>query len=186
MADTRADLLLNPIRIRIVIAVAGRQMTAADLGAALPDVPQATLYRHINRLAEGGVLRVVAENPVRGLVQKVYALSAPDIGHLSPEDVAAMSKDDMRQLFAAFATSLIASFEQYLDNTAAPDMAADGVGFHTYPLYLTDDELRDVAIGLAEVLRPVMAHAPAPGRRRRLMATVLMPAFDEPPDDGAQ
>lgn len=66
MSNARANLLLHPVRLRIVTAAAGRELTAADLAAALPDVPQATLYRHLKRLVDGGMLAVVAENPVRG------------------------------------------------------------------------------------------------------------------------
>ncbi len=175
MTDSRANLLLHPVRMRIVMAAAGREVTAADLAAALPDVPQATLYRHINRLARGGVLAVVAQRRVRGLVQKVYALAGPDAAFLSAADAAALSKDDQRQLFAAFASALVANFEQYLASAEQPNLAADGVGFQLHPLYLSDAELAEFAHRLSEVIGPLLANAPSPERRRRLLATVIMP-----------
>lgn len=178
MTDSRADLLLHPVRMRIVLAMAGRQLTAADLAAALPDVPQATLYRHLNRLAEGGILTVVAENPVRGLVQKVYALARADVAQVTAAEAAAISADDFRQLFAAFATTLVASFEQYLASTDRFDPVADGVGFHIHPVYLSDAELMQFAQRLAEAIGPLLANTPGPERRRRLLATVLMPAAE--------
>ena len=52
-----ADLLLHPIRLRVVQAFLGdRALTTAGLRAELPDVPPASLYRHIGRLVDGGVL----------------------------------------------------------------------------------------------------------------------------------
>lgn len=175
MTDSRADLLLHPVRLRIVMAAAGRELTAADLAAALPDVPQATLYRHLNRLAHGGVLTVVAQRRVRGLVQKVYALARPDAAFLTADDAVALSKDDQRQLFAAFASTLVASFEQYLASAERSNLAADGVGFHIYPLYLSDAELVEFGRRLGEVIGPLLANDPSPERRRRLLATVIMP-----------
>jgi DNA-binding transcriptional ArsR family regulator len=75
MVDSKVDLILHPIRMRIIMALAGERWTARQIAAALPDVAQATLYRHINALAEGGILRIVEERPVRGMVEKVYALA---------------------------------------------------------------------------------------------------------------
>jgi len=49
------DLVLHPVRMRILLAVAhGQQMTPLALAAQLPGVPQATLYRHIKALAASG------------------------------------------------------------------------------------------------------------------------------------
>jgi hypothetical protein len=74
MAQTKSDLLLHPVRMRLVTELAGRQMTPGQLAAALPDVPQATLYRQINRLLEGGVFEVVAEQVVNGATERTYAV----------------------------------------------------------------------------------------------------------------
>ena len=55
MNERISELVLHPLRMGIIMAIAGRQMTTQQLAAVLGDVPQATLYRHINRLSEGGV-----------------------------------------------------------------------------------------------------------------------------------
>ena len=59
MTSPSADLLLHPIRLRILVGLLGRPMTAQQLGEVLEDVPQATLYRQLNKLAQAGVLEVV-------------------------------------------------------------------------------------------------------------------------------
>src|SRR5258708_37343099 len=62
----RADLVLHPVRLRIILVFArGRRLTPQQVAAVLPDVPQATLYRQIERLYRGGALAVAAER--RGL-----------------------------------------------------------------------------------------------------------------------
>ena len=57
---TTADLLLHPVRLRIVQAFLGdRALTTSDLAAELADIPPASLYRHVARLVDAGVLAVV-------------------------------------------------------------------------------------------------------------------------------
>jgi len=59
---TSADLLLHPVRLRIVQAFLGdRALTTTELRAELPDVPQASLYRNIARLVGAGVLSIVSD-----------------------------------------------------------------------------------------------------------------------------
>ncbi|MEE3919206.1 helix-turn-helix domain-containing protein [Micromonospora sp. BRA006-A] len=71
-----AETALHPVRIRILRAAAGARVTTHDLVELLPDVPQATLYRHLATLVKTGMLDVVQEREVRGAVERVYALPA--------------------------------------------------------------------------------------------------------------
>ena len=70
-----ADLVLHPVRLRILQAFLGdRALTTGELRDELPDVPAASLYRHVARLVDAGVLSVVAERRVRGAVERTYVL----------------------------------------------------------------------------------------------------------------
>src|SRR5262249_44095410 len=54
-----ADLLLHPVRLRIIKAFLGdRALTTTQLAAELDDVPAGSVYRHVARLAREGVLQV--------------------------------------------------------------------------------------------------------------------------------
>ena len=170
----KADLILHPVRMRILMALVGQQMTAGDLAKALPDIAQATLYRHINTLAEGGILTVVAENRVRGTVEKVYTMEAHG-GNLTPEDLAEFSKDDHLRLFTTFMTSVLESFARYLERHETPNFAQDGVGYRQVPLHLTDAELVTLTQALNGVLQPYLALEPDETRQRRILTTILIP-----------
>ena len=76
MVTRRSDILLHPVRLRIVLTVAGDEATTADIAERLPDVPQATLYRHIAKLADSGILDIVGERRARGAVEKTYSVNA--------------------------------------------------------------------------------------------------------------
>jgi DNA-binding transcriptional ArsR family regulator len=164
--------------MRILMALAGRQATAGGLAEALPDVPQATLYRHIRALTEGGVICVVEENPVRGAVEKVYALDENG-ANLQPDELAALSKEDHMRLFVGFVAGLLDEYSRYLESSEEVDLIANGVGYRKVVLQLSDEELESMAADLNQALAPYLAHEPSPHRRPRTLSTTLMP--DAPP-----
>src|SRR5579859_7958921 len=99
---TSAELLLHPVRLRIVQAFLGdRALTTSELRSELTEVSQATLYRQVARLVDAHVLTVVAERRVRGALERTYVLrtSAATVGL---DDLAKMSIEDHRRAFLAF------------------------------------------------------------------------------------
>lgn len=179
-----ADLLLHPVRLRIVQAFLGdRALTTTQLSAELSDVPAASLYRHVARLVAAGVLQVVAERRVRGALERTYVLRLA-AARVALDELAAMSTDDYRQMFMAYAAGLLADFDRYLQRPEV-DLVKDGVAFGIEGLWLDDAEFAELMQELYRVLQPRRANAPKPGRRRRLLASVLLPG-DEPAPSRAQ
>jgi hypothetical protein len=169
-----ADLLLHPIRLRIVQAFLGdRALTTSALGAELADIPAASLYRHVARLVDGGVLAVVAERRVRGALERTYVLrlTAASIG---ADQLAAMSADDHRQAFMAFIAGLLGDFDRYLARGDI-DLLRDGVSYRIAGLWLDDAEFTELLLELARVLQPRLAIPPGSGRRRRILRSILLP-----------
>lgn len=96
-----ADLLLHPVRLRIVQAFLGdRALTTTQLVAELDDVPAGSLYRHVALLTKAGVLQVVAERRVRGAVERTYTLRITAT-HLEADEVVAMTSEDHAHAFMA-------------------------------------------------------------------------------------
>jgi DNA-binding transcriptional ArsR family regulator len=168
----RIELILHPLRLRILLAVTGREMTSQQLARVMPDVAQATLYRHINRLAEAGILIVVEEKPVRGTVEKVFALDER-LANLSEEDLQNLNHEDHLRMFTVFVTSLLKDFERYLNSSADADPAADGVGYHKVPLYMNDEELAKLAAEMGQVMTQYLKTKP--NRKRRIFTTIVIP-----------
>jgi DNA-binding transcriptional ArsR family regulator len=168
------DLLLHPVRLRIVHAFAGgRTLTVAELGTRLPGVPKTTLYRHVGLLATAGLLEVTGEQRVHGAVERTYRLNRAST-RISPQQAAAMSLDDHRNGFAAAMAALIADFTAYLDRPGA-NPSADMVGYVQVPLWLRKDELESMAEQLLVMLAPAMENDPEPGRRLYLLSPIVFP-----------
>jgi hypothetical protein len=172
------DLLLHPVRLRIVQAFLGdRALTTSALRTELADIPAASLYRHVALLVDAGVLGVVAERRVRGALERTYVLRLSTAA-VGLDQLATMSADDHRQAFMAFVAGLLADFDRYLARGDI-DLLRDGVSYRIAGLWLDDAEYAEVLRELAMVLQPRAANPPGPGRKRRILGSVLMPADEE-------
>ncbi|MEU6345823.1 helix-turn-helix domain-containing protein [Streptomyces sp. NPDC046977] len=173
------DLLLHPVRLRIVHALSGgRTLTTTQLCGLLPDVSKATVYRHVGLLADGGLLEVEGEQRVRGAVERRYRLHRARAA-VDARTAASVGRDDHRRIFAVAMATLLAEFNAYLDRDGA-DPAADAVGYRQHAVWLSEDERAAMIEELRAVLLPRLAHGPAPDRTRHLISPVLFPA-EEPP-----
>lgn len=179
---TTAAALLHPVRLRIVQSlVAGGEQTTHQLHERLPDIPVATLYRHVAHLARHGLIEVATEQRVRGASERTYRL-APEFANPTPEEVQALGAEQLRTAFTVFVSGLIQDFGDYLDDNSH-DLAADRVSFAQASFWASDAELDAFTRTLTTALEQLLAHQPAPGRRRRLHTTVIMPSpRTDPPD----
>lgn len=174
-----ADLILHPVRLQILqVLLGGRELTTAEIGNELQDIPAATLYRHIGTLARAGVLEVVRERPVRGTMERTYRLEL-DRASLADGELQAMSAEDHHRAFTGFIAGLLQSFDRYLEGPA-PDLARDGAGYRQTALWLDDAELEAFLAKLRGAVAEVSDNGPGGGRRRRLLSTVLIPADPAP------
>lgn len=172
---TTSELLLHPVRLRIVQAMLGHaQTTTRELADRLGDVAPATLYRHVAALVDGGVLEVAAETRVRGATERSLRL---DVSRTSvdPDDDGLVDAGRARAGFLAYLASLASAFDDYL---AAPrsTLEADLVGFRQVAVFATDEEWREVAATIRDALLPLTERAERPdGARRRILGTVSLP-----------
>jgi len=175
MSKSKADLMFHPIRLRIITAISSQRMTAKDLAEILPDIPQTTLYRHINALVEGGILQITDETPVRGTVERTYALA--ELPSLRPEDLRGMRKRDYEQAFTVYLSTLMSAAQKYLESKGEDsfDPLADGVELSLATLNLSDEEFRSVNQRILEILMPVANNQPGPGRKKRVFTYLFIP-----------
>jgi DNA-binding transcriptional ArsR family regulator len=169
------NLLLHPVRLRIVHALSGGQeFTTGQLADRLPDVSKVTLYRQISVLLESGFLQVAAEKRIRGAVERRYRLrqDRPSIG---TDTAGTMTNEDHRLGFAAAMAVLVAEFEHYLQRDDA-DPVDDGVSYRQGVLWLTRDELAALAEKMLTILKEPLTNQAIHGRRPYLLSPIIFPA----------
>lgn len=168
------ELLAHPVRLRIVHAMSGGQtLTTTQLCARMPDVSKATVYRHVELLASGGILEVVEEQRVRGAVERRYQLRR-ERAVIDADRAASALPEDHRRIFAAAMATLLAEFNAYLDRENA-DPAADLVGYRQHALWLDHDELLGLIADMRAAILPRLKNAAAPGRSQYLLSPIMFP-----------
>ena len=86
-----------------------------------------------------------------------------------------MTPDDHRHAFMVFLAGLLGDVDRYID-AGDVDLVADGAGYRTIGLWLTRDELTEMVTEIGAAVQARAGNGPAPGRTRRLLSTVLIPA----------
>ena len=160
-----AEVVMNPVRQRIFQYLLVHETgTVKEIRAALPDVPSASLYRHMKILTEHSILMVVGENRIRGTVESIYSLNN-----------SALEIDDADG--AAVQTALLgicASFAKYFSGES-PDPKKDMLLMTTCTLTLSDEEFMDF---LSEINQVAVKHMDIPikdGRKTRQITLISAP-----------
>lgn len=173
--DNKADVIFHPVRIRIVQAFfGGRRLTARQLAQEPGSASSATLYRHLNRLVQAGILTVAEQRPNRGTLEKVYAMADEQAATFAPDEFRQISPADQMRHFHTLVGTLLGDFGRYLGQPGF-DRDADGVIVRQEAFYVTDAEARRLREVLTDAIAPVIRTPPEAGRRRRMLTLILLP-----------
>lgn len=177
MSIPRIDLLLHPVRMRIIsLFGTGHTMTTAEIASFLPEVPQATLYRHIRKLTEAHILKIHSSERIRGAVEITYGL-APDGTNALPELSAPVPAATYEHLFAAYIGHLLSQFAAYIRHPDA-NPAKDGLLFRQAALWLNEQEFVAFSEAVGSVIQKALHNKPGSGRTMRTLNTIFLPAVD--------
>lgn len=176
------ELLAHPVRLRIIHTLrGGREATTGELCERIPDVSKATVYRHVELLAEAGIIEVAGERRVRGAVERRFRLR-PERASIAPAAAAALTRDDHRRGFATAMATLAAEFNAYLDRDAT-DLARDPVGYRQHAVWLSPEEVREMVEGMRAAILPHLGNEAGPGRALYMLSPVLFPIEAEAGED---
>lgn len=174
MAQSKSDLLLHPVRIRLVTELAGRQMTPRQLAETMPDVSQATLYRQINRLLKGGVFEVVSEQIVNGATERTYGVVS-GAARLTAVEMQSITPEQHIRYFSTFAAMLIDTFTRYVQQAEPDTLVDEGLCYNRAVVYLSEAERAAFQEQITNLVGSVMANQPTPERRRYTLASITIP-----------
>lgn len=165
------DILLNPIRMRIVKTIAHEEtMTSAEICASIRDVPRATLYRHISVLIEAGVLDVVAENKIRGSLERTLALNIGNVTRYS-------TAQDEAQQALSFLINTYAKFERYFNKQNV--VRGENILFLNNTVMMMDDQEFKSFLSELQQLFLKYDYKAADGRKPRDISIISSPVENE-------
>jgi len=179
MKISNFEMLLNPIRMGIIQnLIGGRRLSTQQISELLPDVPQATLYRHLKILLKAGYISVVEENRVRGTVEKIYRMNADSMNAVNKE-ATELTADQYKRYFFTYMVGLTDELESYFENDGV-DVVKDGLSFRQGRYYMTDEEYSVFVEDLKNAFGKVVGNIPSHGRKARTIGLVMIPDGKRP------
>jgi DNA-binding HxlR family transcriptional regulator len=174
MTDKIMECITNPVKCKLLLEIYAReQATAKHLSDTLDDIPQATLYRHLKKMLSDGILKVTEETPVRGTLEKTYAL-AFDLGSDFETILAENSGTLYMQTFTQYFLGFAKQFREYC-NSPDINIKEDMSGFSLSHLYLSDEELTELIKSISKVISAAEKNAPKEGRKLRTIGVIVSP-----------
>jgi len=173
------DCIVNPVKSKIILFIQEKgECTAKELLSSQHDIPQATLYRTLNRLVESGVLKIAAETKVRAVTEKVYALNENFL-NVNQSIIEQNDGEAYFKLFTNFIMVLMKEFQNYADKSSI-NIVEDGSGFSAIPIYATVEEMLDIGSKFKEIIAPYQTrNASVEEQRMRILATIITPPNDK-------
>ena len=160
-----AEIVMNPVRQRIFqYFLLHETGTVKELRKALPDIPSASLYRHIKILADSSILTVVGENRIRGTVESVYRLN---------QDAMA-TEDETGNAVQMSLLSICASFAKYF-STGNADPKKDMLLFTNCTLLLTDEEFSKYLSEINQITVKYMKEESSESSKMRRITLISAP-----------
>lgn len=158
---------MNPIRQRILQVILEKQEASSSLILdEMPDVPRASMYRHIKHLLDAGVIKVVREIPKRGSLEKVYTFSTP-----SERDT---SNAATNQMIQTALLSLSSDFSRYLSDEKN-DPVKDLLTVGSAVVLASDEELTEFISEYGKLLQKFLQNKPENNRKARKITFISSP-----------
>ena len=160
-----AEIVMNPVRQRIFqYFLLHETGTVKEVKKALPDVPNASLYRHIKILTDSSILMIVDENRIRGTVESVYQLNKE----------AMATEDETGNAVQMSLLSICASFARYFSSGNA-DPKKDMLLLTNCTLLLTDEEFSSFLSEINEIALKYMKVEPTANSKTRQITFISAP-----------
>ena len=176
----KSDLIMHPVRFRIMRAIGRDKVTTQDISDRLPDVPKSSIYRHLKMLLDGNMVMVAETRTVNGIQEKQYQLAQRP--YLAAADVQNLSADEHIEMFTTYIMTVLQGYAAYVDNAVATkgkvDMLTDRVGFTEVEFYASLAEFDQLQIDIQTAVAQLINNQAGNGRKKRKLSFVTHPVKD--------
>lgn len=141
----KAEVLMHPVRMKISQALMRNKengLTPLEMVEIIQDVPQATLYRHIQVLMDAGVIRILKEKKIRSVTEKYYTLNE-EAARLNTEEWRNLTKEKKLSYISYYQLSLMTQYQNYLSNIEQKDSSEDRATFSLLELKMDNQQFEN-------------------------------------------
>lgn len=164
---TKLELIMHPIRFRIMQVLSSRQLSEADIAHHLTDIPASLVARHVAMLLEAGTLTQLPDGRY-GIAAGGDTFDADDISEITPEQYTAY--------FGVFANGLIQNFAGYVKATGG---GTDSEMYFDEYFYMSDDEYGEFINDVLALFAKTQNTQPERGKKRRKFAVIMHDDYDD-------
>ncbi|WP_159448863.1 helix-turn-helix domain-containing protein [Demequina sp. NBRC 110053] len=172
MSNERARLLLHPVRMRVVIALSGEDLTTRQIGEILEDVPQASLYRAIAQLHEAEIIEVVDEVRRGGAIERTYRM-VPANAVMAPNALMSGTPEELLGAAQTFADVIVDTTARHL-SVAGEQWREDRVGMRHEALWITAAEREELAADIQAVFAKYLNRERSPQAKLWAVMVAIM------------
>jgi len=173
----KVDLILHPVRFRILQTIDDSTLTTQQIADQMADVPKSSIYRQLKILLDGEMITVAETKIVNGIQEKTYQLSQKP--YLSAGDMANLSGEEHIHFFTIYVMNVLREFSDYIQRseseTGSIDMLSDRVGYTEVSVYANHAELDVVQSQLNTEILKLIKNEPGNGRSRHKFAIITHP-----------
>ncbi|MED4728311.1 helix-turn-helix domain-containing protein [Aneurinibacillus migulanus] len=173
----KADILLHPVRMRIVQALLEEKMTVYQLINKLGDVPQATMYRQLSTLTDADLVKASEERQVKGTTEKIYSVIEDNL-QLSRQEFSVYSQDEHLRFFMTYHAHLLGEMQRYLLSRDVENYKDDGFSYGITSLHLSEEEKNDFFHRYYALMKEFTSKKPSTDRQSISLATIFIPSSD--------
>lgn len=138
----KVEILMHPVRMKICLALMRFKehgLTPLEMVKVIKDVPQATLYRHIQIMADAEIIHVIKEKKVKSVTEKYYALNEAE-AVFDKEEWGKISKDEKVNYISYYQLLLLSKYQSYLERLEEQDNPEDRSTFSVVELKLDEEQ----------------------------------------------
>ena len=169
------DLFKNQVRFKIALELINIEegLSIMQLNKLLKEVPQATLYRQVNSMVDDQLLKVVGNQRIGKVEEKLYALNTAGY-KISEEDWNSASYTQKINFVTYYFMYILQNYKNYHETSIAENFQ-DQSTFSLVKMDLTDEAFNEFQLELSSLLEKYYKVPKSEESKDRTLSVVIIP-----------
>jgi len=152
--SNKTEIIMHPVRMKICQALMRNKehgLTPLEMIKLIKDVPQATLYRHIQIMVDSDIIRVIKEKKVKSVSEKYYVLNVEE-ARLDEDEWKEATIEEKLNYISSYQLLLMTQYQNYLNNLEEQNSQEDRATFSVVELKINDEHFLQFQNELHELM----------------------------------